>query len=247
MTAGWRPDRHFAPLDGLRGIAILLVLIHHFGAVMTPASHVDYLFLHVTGWAWVGVDLFFVLSGFLITGILLESIDDPRYYRTFYARRALRVFPLYYAFLLALSFIILPLIRLLAAHGVVSVGAEWLGNPVTRQPQIWLYLTNHLIAVRGFAAVPAFTAVFWSLAVEEQFYLVWPTVVRHMQREYLLWFAYAAIVVAFCFRVWIHFSGTWSPDAAYVLTLARMDALAVGAVIAMLVRRPDAVVRLRRW
>jgi peptidoglycan/LPS O-acetylase OafA/YrhL len=108
-------------------------------------------------------------------------------------------------------------------------------------------LTNHLIAVRGFAAVPAFTAVFWSLAVEEQFYLVWPTVVRHMQREYLLWFAYAAIVVAFCFRVWIHFSGTWSPDAAYVLTLARMDALAVGAVIAMLVRRPDAVVRLRRW
>src|ERR1700674_1160908 len=88
-------------LDGLRGIAILLVMIFHFwhiGVTTGPALW-ERFYANAANVGWAGVDLFFVLSGFLITGILYDSRDDPHYYRVFYARRTVRIFPLYYAFL----------------------------------------------------------------------------------------------------------------------------------------------------
>src|SRR2546429_456182 len=94
---------HIAELDGLRGIAILLVMLHHFW----PKSGILTHWASVAHLGWIGVDLFFVLSGFLIAGILLDGRGEQGYYRNFYARRALRIFPLYYCFL-AVAFVLIP-------------------------------------------------------------------------------------------------------------------------------------------
>jgi peptidoglycan/LPS O-acetylase OafA/YrhL len=121
--------------------------------VITRASHVS----------WIGVDLFFVLSGFLITGILLDSREKPGYFKNFLARRTLRIFPLYYFFLL-LTLVLLPPLM------------QTLGHPlpeVQHQPWFWLYGANYLWLTGAFNP-PEYLGITWSLAVEEQFYLVWP-------------------------------------------------------------------------
>jgi len=249
----WTAGAHFPPLDGIRGIAILLVLVLHFAEALQPATRFDRAVQHVTGWTWLGVDLFFVLSGFLITGILLDSVDDPQYYRTFYARRALRIFPLYYAFLASLAWIILPAIRIASASGFVhETSTAWMSDGVDSHPGLWLYLTNFTIAVQGWRAAPAFTAALWSLAVEEQFYLVWPAVVRRVTHKTLLLVACAAIPIALCIRTAILHSqwwlpGAWSSEAAYVYPFGRFDTLAMGAAIAIAMRDARLRVHLRRW
>src|SRR4051812_39004746 len=94
--ASRRAHEGFIPaLDGLRGIAILLVLFHHF-TIYRPDRGLDKWLANIPAAGWIGVDVFFVLSGFLITGILLDARDRRHYFRNFYARRALRIFPLYY-------------------------------------------------------------------------------------------------------------------------------------------------------
>ena len=106
MSTGAREEPRIGALDGLRGIAIALVMIHHFAQFVRPASGVDAVVLSAASMAWVGVDLFFVLSGFLITGILHDTRRAENYFRSFYTRRALRIFPLYYSYL-ALMFLML--------------------------------------------------------------------------------------------------------------------------------------------
>jgi peptidoglycan/LPS O-acetylase OafA/YrhL len=102
-----RREAGFIPaLDGLRGIAIILVMVHHF-TLYQPAAGIDALIGSVISFFWIGVDLFFVLSGFLITGILLDTRDSPRYFTSFYARRTLRIFPLYYL-VLFVALVVLP-------------------------------------------------------------------------------------------------------------------------------------------
>src|SRR5687767_2907742 len=165
-----RRETGFIPaLDGLRGIAIILVMLHHF-TYYRPNSGIDAQIASVLFFGWAGVDLFFVLSGFLITGILLDTRDSKRYFSTFYARRTLRIFPLYYLVLL-LAFVVLP--KFPALHPVLlgQVG------PVDLPPQwpYWLYLTNFSIADGGW--VHGWVDVAWSLAIEEQFYLVWPLMI----------------------------------------------------------------------
>ncbi|MGC2618033.1 MAG: acyltransferase, partial [Acidobacteriaceae bacterium] len=102
MTSRSSGPPHFAPLDGLRGIAILAVFCAHYGGGRQFHSRLLQIIGDVMATGWFGVDLFFVLSGFLITGILLRSLDDPHYFRTFYIRRTLRIFPIYYGVLVAL-------------------------------------------------------------------------------------------------------------------------------------------------
>ena len=131
-----RSAKHLPELDGIRGVAILLVLMFHFLGVITPAmarqSGVLLAMRRVGGMGWCGVDLFFVLSGFLITGILLDTKSTGRFFRNFYARRTLRIFPLYYAVLVAV-FVVGPLV-VPAAPGDHRLIAD--------QAWFWLYGTN---------------------------------------------------------------------------------------------------------
>ena len=100
---------HIRELDGIRGLAILFVIAFHARAVYTYSSEIPLPFFKVLDLGWSGVDLFFVLSGFLITGILLDTRDSPSYFRTFYARRALRILPLYFVYVLCVAFIVRPI------------------------------------------------------------------------------------------------------------------------------------------
>jgi peptidoglycan/LPS O-acetylase OafA/YrhL len=223
-------------LDGVRGIAILLVMVQNLYVHVPSSRLTDLLVARVADSGWVGVDLFFVLSGFLITGVLWEAKGTPGYFRNFYARRVLRIFPLYYGLLIVL-FVVVPLLRV--------VDARVLAPLLDVQGWYWSYLTNVLIAREGWDAAPLKTAHFWSLAVEEQFYLLWPLVVVLCGRGRLIMVCASAIIVALGLRV-----AGWAWDvpsaALYTLTPARMDALAVGALLAMLVRDPLTRQRLER-
>jgi len=218
-----RRSGHVPVLDGVRGLAILLVLIYHFTMGITGVSLPARLFVKVTSAGWCGVDLFFVLSGFLITGLLYDAKDSPHRFRNFYARRALRIFPLYYGSL-ALIFAALPWLATYVGgfEGVEGTGV-WLG----------LYGTNVLVALRG-AWFPL--SHFWSLAVEEHFYMFWPGVVFLCGRGTALRVCVAAVLLAALARAWLVFQG--ATLAAYCLTVCRMDALAVGGFLALAARGP---------
>jgi peptidoglycan/LPS O-acetylase OafA/YrhL len=144
----------------MRGIAVLLVMVLHF-ALVEGATGAERLFFGVTRVGWVGVDLFFVLSGFLITGILYDARGGAHFFRNFYMRRVLRIFPLYYAFLF-LVLVLLPIARPASAA------------PAGTQFWLWTYLSNVLFARVGWEGMPGHTTHLWSLAIEEQFYLLWP-------------------------------------------------------------------------
>jgi peptidoglycan/LPS O-acetylase OafA/YrhL len=233
MTA--RSQAGFIPaLDGLRGIAILLVMLHHF-TYYRPTEGTDALIGSVIFFGWTGVDLFFVLSGFLISGILLDSRGSDRYFTTFYARRTLRIFPLYYL-VLFIAFVVLP--RFPALHAVL-VG-EHASPP---QWPYWIYGTNFLIADRGW--VHGWVDISWSLAIEEQFYLVWPLVIWVCPPRVLALLCAAIIVAEPAARMWARES-MMDPLPIYVLTWFRLDGLAVGALLAVAQRR-GLLPSLDRW
>jgi peptidoglycan/LPS O-acetylase OafA/YrhL len=211
------PDasRHVPSLDGVRGLAVLLVLAFH----AWPSQW--------TAFGWMGVDLFFVLSGFLITGILADGRDTAHRARTFYIRRILRIMPLYYAVLI-LMFVVLPLV-----HRPANLVYTQLSHD---QLWYWTYTSNWLL---GLQIPPHFNYMnhFWSLAVEEQFYLMWPLIVWHTSRRTALRIAAAAIVGALICRIVLADAGVWWL-ATYFLTPCRVDALAVGSVVALALRAP---------
>ena len=228
-------SEHIAALDGLRGVAILPVLLFHFGqyghGLPLPTVAIDKAFSTVFRAGWVGVELFFVLSGFLITGILCDSKHGSSYFRNFYIRRCLRVFPLYYSTLI-LFLVILPWI--FPSNSSLQY--------VTSQPWwYWTYLSNVQIARVGFHPLGVLDH-FWSLAVEEQFYLVWPIVValctRDRLRQMCVGLIAGGLIVRIGFRLWGY------EDASYVLTASRMDALAAGSVLAVVARRPEGLSRM---
>ncbi|HET9626736.1 MAG TPA: acyltransferase [Kofleriaceae bacterium] len=213
-------------LDGVRGLAILLVLAHNLNPFSNTGRPLERWIEYDSNFGWVGVQLFFVLSGFLITGILLDTRGAPRYLRAFFARRVLRIFPLYYG-VLVVGLIILPAIGL-APHRLLA-------DPQNRV-WLWIYLVNWAEPLgRGVTAFPHF----WSLAVEEQFYFVWPFVVRHATPRRLLAIVGGVMVAAIAARVWVRHAGLGG-EAAYMFTVCRMDALAAGAAIAALIRLPAA-------
>lgn len=202
----------------------MLVLLYHF-SIHSRVNPIDSAWTSIASSGWAGVDLFFVLSGFLITGILLRSKDQPGYFRNFYARRTLRIFPVYYAFL-ALMFFALPLLGPKYASRV--------GLALDNQGWLWTYSTNILLALtRDWRdAVPGFNH-FWSLAVEEQFYLFWPAVVLVATRKGLAWTCGALLLLAPLLRLLLI---GWDSSflVAYTFTPARMDGFGVGALLALI-------------
>jgi peptidoglycan/LPS O-acetylase OafA/YrhL len=219
----------FVALDGLRGIAVLLVMIFHY---CEPLYHKQTIFSKIvfklTHFGWCGVDLFFVLSGFLITGILLDAKGSDRYFSTFYIRRTLRIFPLYYG-ILAICFLVVPLFgnyKSIEDNAVVS-----------HQQALWCYYTNIDIVRHGWVENGDYLNMshFWSLAVEEQFYIVWPFIVWVCSRRMLIGTCVICICGALLFRTWYAY-GLGNTAAASLLMQCRIDALAWGALAAMFVR-----------
>jgi peptidoglycan/LPS O-acetylase OafA/YrhL len=233
---------HLPALDGLRGIAILAVLVYHYAFELQHGHGIGGAVYELLHQGRHGVDLFFVLSGFLITGILLDSRDSPRYFSTFYARRTLRIFPLYYGVLFAVL-IILPMF---------TAPQPLARRVMDEQKWLWLYGTNILMAWRDnqsfFNAEHFNLAHFWSLAVEEQFYLVWPLLVLALSRRALVGVCIAVVPIALALRG--IFVARHMPSAAYMFTACRVDALAMGALVATLARSNGGLAALRtpaRW
>ena len=214
---------HLLPLDGVRGLAILMVIMSH--AFESNYEHGN-VAVRIVGallsYGYFGVDLFFVLSGFLITGILFDSLKDDGYFRKFYARRALRIFPLYYGVLITCLLLTRPLH--LHWNGMGWLLAFYLQNLrpmeiMTFSPGTWVALYH-----------------FWSLAVEEQFYLVWPAVVFLMRgKRRVLVATLVGSAGALILRVGLLLGGA-SPFAMHVTMVCRADSLLLGGTFAMLYR-----------
>jgi peptidoglycan/LPS O-acetylase OafA/YrhL len=212
------PDRHLRALDGIRGLAVLMVLVFHiFQVEPAPAQSLLRLGYSATRFGQTGVDLFFVLSGFLITGILFDTKKTSRFFINFYGRRALRIFPLYYG-VLVVFLLLLP---------------RLVGGPLTHVPYVcfWTFTSNFALTA---GAEGGALGHFWSLAIEEQFYLVWPMVVFALSRRALMRVCILSLAAAAILRVWVESQGI----SSFMLTLCRLDTLLLGAMVALAARSP---------
>jgi peptidoglycan/LPS O-acetylase OafA/YrhL len=222
-------------LDGLRGLAILLVLVHHYigktvvGIVPGSWQARSIATLRLT---WSGVDLFFVLSGFLIGGILYDARHSKSYFRTFYGRRMYRIFPLYF---------INILILFIALNFVSSDSPNPLRQIFNHDLPLWSYpffLQNFCMVFKQIWG-PSWMAVTWSLAVEEQFYLLLPIMVRNLSFRIIRCVAVASILAAPLARIILALSGD-QVIGQYTLSPARADALGFGVLIALICRNKNA-------
>jgi peptidoglycan/LPS O-acetylase OafA/YrhL len=212
--------RYMTQLDVLRGIAVLVVMVSHSNGNV-PSLHLG----SVLHYGWTGVDLFFVLSGFLITGILLRAKDAPDYFSTFYARRVLRIWPLYFC-LLAFCFLVIPAIQPQLRPTVVEQCHPW---------QTYLFFVQNLIVPKSGTFGPL--QLTWSLCVEEQFYLVWPLVVLFCSPKNIA--RIATVAVLFSVGVRLAAAHHWFVIDTYHNTLCRLDGLAIGSLAAILVPNYD--------
>ena len=169
----------------------------------------------VVSYGWCGVDLFFVISGFLITGILLRSRTEDGYFRNFYMRRVLRIWPLYFAFLL-LMLIVLPAAM---AQSIQSARPAW-AFPLFLQN---LFIPRKIIGPLG---------ITWSLAIEEQFYMAWPFFVWKLSRAALKRLLFAVLAIEPLLRILLTRFAV--PISQYTHTLTRLDGLAAGCLLALL-------------
>jgi peptidoglycan/LPS O-acetylase OafA/YrhL len=225
-------------LDGVRGLAILIVLLYHFVAQTVATNRLEAGVNWALSYGPLGVDLFFILSGFLITGILYDSCAEPAYFRSFYMRRVLRIFPLYYA-VLAVVFFVVPLIPALRGSEIAGLRQH--------QAWAWLYGVNVYLSIQG-DWVLSYIEHFWSLAVEEHFYFVWPLVVWLLGARPRLLMKVALAIAAVCFggHVAAAVAGV-SPVVTMVLTPFQLDALCLGGFFAVYVRQPGGEAAVKRF
>ncbi len=235
----------FPALDGIRALAVTMVFADHYGGGGTHGGLVLRALNQARLRGGAGVDIFFVLSGFLITGILFDTRQDSHYFQRFFARRSVRIFPIVYL-LFAILAVLTPV-----------VGYQW----HWRQLSFLVYLGNffanadpllYVIPSSRHPMAQASLAHLWSLCVEEQFYLVWPLVVWWVRdRVKLIWISALLCGLTLLLRVWaVH---AWTPELADTWLLRalpfRLDDLLYGALLALLLRGPaaDRVQRAMKW
>jgi peptidoglycan/LPS O-acetylase OafA/YrhL len=216
---------HITELDGLRGMAILLVLLYHL-----------FPFIPISKFGWTGVDLFFVLSGFLITRILIKSVNEQRYWRNFIIRRTLRIFPLYY-FTLVLYVVICNLSNEFASSKLVSYDFFQ-----ENQLWYWLYASNIKTFETGTWLPTIIFNPLWSLSIEEQFYLLWPLVVYSLRGKRLFGITIFLICIVIIVRILL-LSKNVSGLSIYVFTFTRLDTILTGSLIAIMIFE----LNLRHW
>jgi peptidoglycan/LPS O-acetylase OafA/YrhL len=221
-----RVSGHLPGLDGVRGIAILMVMALHFVGEAPALTFGQRLAVRLSSYGIFGVDLFFVLSGFLITGLLLDAKGGAHYFRNFYARRALRIFPIYFG-VLAFLFVVLPRLTQLT---------PLLEDARRHQVWVWTYTANFYLAAKDSWAVLSYVSHFWSLAVEEHFYLLWPLVVFSLRREWLERVCLVVLAAGLGLRISLALAGVSRLSISF-LTPCRIDTLCVGALLAALCRR----------
>ena len=229
-------EMHLAALDGIRGVAILGVLCCHISEFFWFLDKKWRTVPAIFHCGWAGVDLFFVLSGFLITGILWDNRGSPHYFRNFYGRRVLRLMPLYYGILIVI-FVLLPMtLPWIAGQSPLISPARAeimaLKHASSQWPWYFSYMLNFWIASRP---DPTFPGHLWSLSVEEHFYLIWPVLMNRLKHTTMMITSGAiiigALLVRWCLINRIDF------QAIYVLTPCRIDSIAFGALVALLFRR----------
>jgi peptidoglycan/LPS O-acetylase OafA/YrhL len=216
-------------LDGLRGIAVLIVVLYHYvlSISLPPAGFLSRL-QDCFRLGWCGVDLFFVLSGFLIGGILLDSKESPRYFRTFYLRRFHRIFPLYYLWL----FLYLALDMAVFQYLPRSIAVAWSGwKPVV----VYTLFLQNLVSKQLSGISAPWLGPLWSLAVEEQFYLFMPLAVRFLPKRRLVQALVVTILLSPLLRA-MFFKWMPSHPTQYVATPMRADGLAMGVLLAVALR-----------
>lgn len=229
-----RSGRRVRELDGLRAFAILPVILFH-----CYPEHGPLRWLYPIGAVgWIGVDLFFVLSGYLITGILLDAVGTRHYYRNFIARRTLRIFPLYY----------LCLVLFTLAVWLNGSPASWEALRKWGGPNSFFFYAGNIRSVveKEFPPVLSFVPL-WSLQVEEQFYLVYPLIVWLLPVRRLRRFLIACVLVAPVCRLLIVIFRPEYSLSCYVLMPCRMDALSLGGLVAVMIRSGKPRLSLAGW
>ncbi len=223
---------HVKALDGVRGIAVLMVIIYHMEYLAPRSSLWERALIAPLRIGWAGVDLFFVLSGFLITGILLDTRRSPNYFKSFYARRALRIFPLYYVVLSAI---------LILSH---FTGALDYVLPIPHDRIFYFFYLNNWWPLLRDTWHGNILGHFWSLAVEEQFYLLWSVCVFFLSQRRIKLAAVLGIAGALVIRCLL-FAHEGVTRNIVENTFSRMDTLLVGAFLASAVRDPEFLKRAK--
>jgi peptidoglycan/LPS O-acetylase OafA/YrhL len=223
---------HLPALDGLRGIAILMVLIGHFyqKSLIADAFPLAALFLgRIVGFGGYGVQLFFVLSGFLITGILLDTRHQPNSTLNFYARRILRIFPLYYGSLAIVLFVVPHFAPLDDGARLILAKQVWLWTYLANWPGVYVWDDSNVFLLGHF----------WSLCVEEHFYILWPVVVLLLSKRNLFGLCVALLAFGLLSRCQTLLLGASELSIWAWPTFHKIDGLAIGSAIAIALRAPQ--------
>ena len=213
-------------IDGFRGLAVLLVIAYHY--------------LPFFSFGWIGVDLFFVISGFLITGKLIESLGTANYFSSFYLNRILRIVPLYYL-VLVVFFFFLPWLLPAFVSGSVN-------QLLSQQVYYWTFTVNFYNALYGWSPNVMLVPM-WSLACEMQFYLIWPFVVLIIYKIDKRYFTHILILFIFLtvlYRLSGNYKGQLSAAYTYVLLPSRLDSFCIGALLYVIFNDNNFVQLLRK-
>lgn len=223
-------------LDGFRGLALIMVIMTHSTAYPAGGGFPEYTIFHgiwsnIQSFLWFGLEMFFVLSGFLVTGILINTRNHAHYYKNYYFRRILRVFPLYWVMLI-LGLVIVPNLPYIQDLPYLYYNDK--GHPTWKDAMFYIFFMANF---KEYQHHTIMLFVTWSLSIEEHYYMVWPHVVKFLKKANVLRVCFWLIVTGLCFRIYF-VSVTDNPMVPYMWTMCRWDALAMGSALGMIWHSP---------